>query len=163
MGHPRKRRAARRSPARKCAPCIALEAHPIAGPAVKRGRQSVKTADRGHIDGNADCGLEFDAAFAPAYNHQHRFDYLFVRKPDCAAVAVEVHPASSTGNVAELINKRRGTIAILEKERLAIRVKVWHWAVPGSGTICFTSADKYGLSLIPHGIRQPRRRVSVDD
>ena len=152
----------RAEPRWRCTSCQQFHAHATARAALRRGKQALTTAHRNLVEGDAECGLDFDSVFEPAHPATHRFDYLFVRKAGCAVAAVEVHPASSTGEVDALLRKKEGTERILEREKLEVKVRDWHWVVPGEGRVVFTSNDKYGLALAAKGIRQPRRRIRLD-
>jgi hypothetical protein len=109
-----------------------------------------------------ECSLEFDSVFSSDYPNSNRVDYLLVHRQDCTLIAVEVHPASSTGNVDDLIQKQRVTRQILEEQGLGVKVTQWHWVVSGQSTIAFGALDKYGLKLSRHGIHQPSRKARLD-
>jgi hypothetical protein len=159
-----KREASRRTEPRwRCSACKEFHGHVTAGAALRKGKQALPTSHRELVEGEVECSLEFDSVFEPNHRATHRFDYLFIRKADCEVVAVEVHPASSTGNIQELIRKKEGTERILAKERLGVKIKDWHWVVSGQSTVVFTSTDKYGLALAARGIRPPRRKARLDD
>jgi len=145
----------------KCAACGALGGHGTAGQNLLKGRQALTKAHQDLVEGDIECSLDFDTTFKSKYPNNHRVDYLFVRKDDCAVVAVEVHPASSTGNVEEVIKKKEETEKLLVREGLGVSVKDWHWAVGGQSTVVFTAQDKYGLKLAAKGIQQPRRKVQL--
>ena len=163
MARGRKRMAASRAqPQWDCAACGEFHRHATAGAALRPGKQALTAAHRELVEGDVECSLEFDSVFRPDYPDSNRVDYLLVRKHDCAVIAVEVHPASSTGNVDDLIQKKKGTERILEEESLEVKVTHWHWVVSGQSTTAFFALDKYGLKLSMHGILQPRRKARLD-
>lgn len=147
----------------QCAACEELQGHAIAGVALRKGKQAMAASHKGLLDGEVECGLDFDSAFKPGYPQSSRVDYLFIRKDDCSAVAVEVHPASSTGNVQEIIRKKEETEQILQREKLGMKIKNWHWVVSGQSTVAISAIDRYGLMLAKKGIRPPRRQARLDD
>ncbi|RMG12899.1 MAG: hypothetical protein D6731_13015 [Planctomycetota bacterium] len=106
-----------------------------------------------------DCSIHLETACAAHQNEGEQiYDYLLVLAADCDAHYVEVHPASSTGTVQEMIHKKKGTAAILG--RMGVRPDgTWHWIVPSKGKVCFKASDAYGKRLAAAGIRQPRRAL----
>lgn len=144
-----------------CAACQEFHRHATTGAALRQGKQALTTAHRGLVEGDVECSLEFDSVFRPDYPNSDRVDYLLVRRHDCTLIAIEVHPASSTGNVDDLIQKKRVTKQLLEQEGFGVKVSQWHWVVSGQSTIAFSALDKYGLKLSRHGILQPCRKARL--
>ena len=85
------------------------------------------------------------------------FDYLLVLSRDCSVRCIEIHPASSTGEVDEVIGKKKGTEQVLTRMGVVTGNASWHWIVHGKGTIKFKANDRYGKKLAQEKIAQPKR------
>jgi len=109
-----------------------------------------------------DCSVNIEQAlFDQQRSGEKVFDYLIVLKADCRSRFVEVHPASSTKRVAEVIGKKRSTESMLVRAGIQVSGSEWFWLVPGEGTVKFTSGSRYGKMLAQAKIKQPKRRMTT--
>lgn len=144
---------------RSCQACRDLEGGPLTG-AIRPGKKSL---DRKHdplIQVHVDCSANVEKGLAYA-QREKSFDYLLVVGDACQTRLVEVHPASSTGSVRELIDKKKGTEAALRRAKVQLPPATWHWLVPGQGTVAFKPTDAYGKRLEAARIAQPRRAMTA--
>jgi hypothetical protein len=145
-----------------CKPCRDLDADATFSPHVRAGKRALVGDHTAMLAVDTDCSLNIEVSCRAEQKVGERiFDYLVIRKTDCAALFVEIHPAASNGNVAELIEKKAGTKAILGRMKAPVRDGTWFWLVPSSGTVCFKASDATGKRLALNGIMQPRRKLTV--
>jgi hypothetical protein len=150
-----------RSPAVKCrfrcGLCSEL-ARGIFRGALRNGKQALAGGHRDIVSGDIDCSVNIEEALAVNQRRRERiFDYLVVDRDRCGMHFIDVHPASSTGNVQEMVEKRQGTAGILARMGIDTGDARWHWIVGGRGRICFKANDKFGKILAQNCIGQPRR------
>ena len=122
---------------------VSLElASGIIGQSVRSGKQALAGSHRNLVSGHIDCSVNLEEAVGVEQRSGEKIvDYLLVDRDHCEKNFVEVHPASSTANVSELVDKRNGTTSVLK--RMGIRADgCWYWIVGGGGTICFKANDR---------------------
>jgi len=124
--------------------------------AVKKGKGALE----GHsklIGQQVDCSINLETACAAHQKQGEKiYDFLVVLAAACDAHYVEVHPASSTGNVKELVEKKQGTVAAMK--RMGVQQNgAWHWIA--TGKVSFKANDAYGKRLALAGIRQPKKAM----
>ncbi|MCC6750662.1 MAG: hypothetical protein IT371_23595 [Deltaproteobacteria bacterium] len=136
-------------------PGASLAAH------LRRGKGAIDGVHRTLIEPKLDGSVNLEVAWAGGQREGERlFDYLAVVADGCALKLIEVHPASSTGAVQEVIEKKQGTEAIAARSKVSLEGGSWHWLVPGKGSVTFTANDGHGKRLALAGIVQPRRRLA---
>lgn len=142
---------------RSCQACHDLASGPLNG-AIKPGKKSLERKHDPLFQVKVDCAANIEQALARAPGEKS-FDYLLVVGHDCETRLAEIHPASSTGAVKNLIEKKQGTEKALQRARVQLPRASWHWLVPDQGTIAFRAGNAYGKLLAKAGIAQPRRAM----
>ncbi|HYO52219.1 hypothetical protein [Archangium sp.] len=130
---------------------------------VRPGKQALVANHGARLTVEADCSVNIDKGLQPVRKPNEElkvFDYLVVSSETCDAHFVEVHPASSTGEVDVLIRKKAGTEQLMRRAGVEVRGE-WHWLVDGEGRVNFKAGDKYGLRLRDAKIRQPQRTLKI--
>jgi hypothetical protein len=144
-----------------CMLCKKLASGQLA-PHVRPGKQAVRGRDGASIEGSFDCSLSIDDLATDFQHHGERiFDYALVARKDCGLHVIEIHEASSTGDVDYLIAKKAGTIAILARRGLDLESAKWHWVLTTHSSPIFKSNDKYGKRLVEAGMSHPVRPVRI--
>lgn len=144
---------------RSCQACRDLAGGPLNG-AIQPGKKSIDRKHDPMMQVPVDCSANVEKALARAPGEK-TFDYLLVVGDDCETRLVEIHPASSTGAVKDLIEKKQGTEIALRRAKVRLPPATWHWLVPGKGTVAFKPTDVYGKRLEAARIAQPRRAMTV--
>lgn len=108
--------------------------------AFHKGLRALKPADAGHVS----CGrprelagsADVDAALATAFPNAHRWDYVIGQSVGKSVHThwIEVHPASSTGNIAEVERKLAWLSGWLQGNPLGQYPKVVVWVASGKST-----------------------------
>jgi hypothetical protein len=101
-----------------CSACSDLASGSLAS-FVHPGKQAVRSKDRQAIDGQLDCSLSVDALTKSVQKPGEKiFDYLLIARDTCATHLVEVHGAASASEVQYVIEKKKGTQAVLGRQRI---------------------------------------------
>lgn len=132
------------------------------GKHVHPGKQALAAGHAARLEAEADCSVDTDRGLQPFRKPNEEvkvFDYLVVSE-SCEAHFIEVHPASSTGEVNVLIQKKAGTELLMQRAGAGVR-GTWHWLVDGTGRVSFKAGDKYGLRLREARIGQPQRKLRI--
>lgn len=130
---------------------------------VRPGKQALAASHGARLEVDADCSIEIDQGLQPFRRPNEElkvFDYLVVSRKTCDAHFIEVHPASSTGEVNVLVQKKAGTELLMQRAGASVS-GTWHWLVDGRGTVSFKPGDKYGLRLRDRKIGQPQRKLTI--
>lgn len=127
--------------------------------AYRPGLQALEPADRAHIrcasPRDLAGSMNIDAALESAYPNDPRWDYAIgisrPRKQD-RAIWIEVHPASSSGNVAEVMAKRAWLTRWLENAPVLRRMPAEYVWIP-TGRVCFRAGTPQRNAIAAKGIR----------
>ena len=105
-----------------------------------KGLGALKQVDAGHISSTRPRELvgsaDVDAALAATLPNAHRWDYVVGKSTGKSVTAhwIEVHPASSTKNIAEIERKLEWLSSWLREKPLAQYPKDVVWVASGKST-----------------------------
>lgn len=149
-----------RVPRLKCRACRELAGNEGFGAHVLAGKRALAKMHNPLIRVRLDCSVNIEEALSRTRRQGEKiFDYLVVLTDGCQSRFIEVHPASSTSQVKEVIAKKHGTESALSRTGIKTPESRWQWLVHGEGTVAFNANSRYGKMLALEGIRQPKRSM----
>ncbi len=115
-------------------------ANALGGGAFHKGLGALKAVDADHISSTRPRELvgsaDVDTALAATFPHAHRWDYVVATSAGKTVTAhwIEVHPASSTKNIAEVGRKLAWLAGWLQGNPLGQYAKDVVWVASGKST-----------------------------
>jgi len=147
-----------------------------AGLSAKPGKGAIKARYRSLVEGKGTStithSIDLDGAFEEQESHANRWDYGMgmVQKRTHMAVWIELHSATSTGEVERVLQKLgwlrakladwHDLSALAQNEQKRGIQQFW-WLVPRNGKMCFRSGSREAKQLAQSGMGMPVRKITL--